>query len=281
MRWLPTSEVAGVQGRREGNANGNGSAVELLLTAFVKKLVGYGVVLLDVEGKVLSWNEGAGELLGYEASEALGRDFIGLFDCDDGAVRRWGRLLQAGRRTRQESSQRCRGDDGEVRNLRCVLQPVEDAAGALAGFGCLLRSEFRLEREISTVTGRGRFARMQKTVLVVDDNDEAREVAADRLMSLGYSVIQAANGDEALRILESSADIDLLFTDVVMPGDLDGGALASEAQLLRPALRVLFMSGYLPQALVSRNQIKAGCAILVKPYSRLQLGERLQTLLPD
>ena len=219
MRWLPTSEVAGVQGRREGNANGNGSAVELLLTAFVKKLVGYGVVLLDVEGKVLSWNEGAGELLGYEASEALGRDFIGLFDCDDGAVRRWGRLLQAGRRTRQESSQRCRGDDGEVRNLRCVLQPVEDAAGALAGFGCLLRSEFMLEREIST--------------------------------------------------------------DVVMPGDLDGGALASEAQLLRPALRVLFMSGYLPQALVSRNQIKAGCAILVKPYSRLQLGERLQTLLPD
>ena len=67
---------------------------------------GAGVVLLDVEGKVLSWNEGAGELLGYEASEALGRDFIGLFDCDDGAVRRWGRLLQAGRRTRQESSQR-------------------------------------------------------------------------------------------------------------------------------------------------------------------------------
>ena len=119
------------------------------------------------------------------------------------------------------------------------------------------------------------------SILVVDDNDEAREVAADRLMSLGYSVIQAANGDEALRILESSADIDLLFTDVVMPGDLDGGALASEAQLLRPALRVLFMSGYLPQALVSRNQIKAGCAILVKPYSRLQLGERLQTLLPD
>jgi PAS domain S-box-containing protein len=277
MRYARTAGAAGVPADGESH----GSTAQGLLGAFVKNLPGHGVVLLDVDGKILSWNEGAAELLGFKASEVLGRDFIELCNGSEDGIRSWRRLLQAGRRTRQDSSQRLRGSDGAIRSLRCVLQPVEDAAGTLAGFGCMLRSEQMLESGKSTVAGWDRFARMHKTILVVDDSDQAREVAADRLMSLGYSVIQAANGDEALRILESNIDIDVLLTDVVMPGDVDGGALAREAQLLRPALKVLFMSGYLPHALVSRNQIQPDCAILVKPYSRLQLGEQLQTLLPD
>ncbi|WP_421999865.1 response regulator [Reyranella sp.] len=251
---------------------------EELLKAFVEKMGGYGVILLDPNGMILSWNEGASTLLGYATPDVIGREFAGLTAIDASAAQRWRGLLSAARHKRQDSPEKCRGADGKPRNLRCLLQPITDPAGRFLGIGCLLRGDPGAKG--AAIPGRAQGPRWQKTVLVVDDNEDARQVAADRLRVLGFAVIEAASGAEALRVLESSADIDMLFTDVVMPGDVDGRTLAEEAQLLRPALRVLFVSGYLPHALVATNQLKPGWPILVKPYSRLQLGEMIQRLLP-
>src|SRR5712691_11494196 len=86
----------------------------------------------------------------------------------------------------------------------------------------------------------------ERTILVVDDDREVREVAMTVLESAGYRVIEAVSGDDAYRFLAAHPDqrIDVLFTDVVMPGRLDGIDLANTARLLRPGLQVLFASGF-------------------------------------
>lgn len=85
-----------------------------------------------------------------------------------------------------------------------------------------------------------------RTILVVDDDPEVREVALDALEAAGYRVIAATSGDDAYRLLLARPDlrIDMLFTDVVMPGRLDGIDLAIAARSLRPALPVLYASGF-------------------------------------
>src|SRR6266849_8652697 len=86
----------------------------------------------------------------------------------------------------------------------------------------------------------------EKTILVVDDDREVREVALAVLEAAGYRVIEAASGDDAYRLLLAHPDlrVDMLFTDVVMPGRLDGIDLADAARQLRPRLQVLFATGF-------------------------------------
>jgi PAS domain S-box-containing protein len=118
-----------------------------------------------------------------------------------------------------------------------------------------------------------------EVILLVEDNEPVREFAKTQLLHLGYRVIEAANGKDALAILREHQDIDLLFTDVVMPGGLNGRELAHEARRLYPALKVLFCSGYAESAILHLGLLDEDVQLLNKPYSRLQLARRIRGML--
>ena len=116
-------------------------------------------------------------------------------------------------------------------------------------------------------------------ILLVEDNAPVREFAKTQLLYLGYQVLEAANGKDALAILREHPEIELLFTDVVMPGGLNGRELAQEARKLYPALKVLFSSGYAESAILDMGLLDEHVQLLNKPYSRLQLAKRIRGML--
>ncbi|HWD58540.1 MAG TPA: CHASE3 domain-containing protein [Stellaceae bacterium] len=118
-----------------------------------------------------------------------------------------------------------------------------------------------------------------ETVLLVDDDEIVRDTVALMLEDLGYAVIEAHGGAEALEILRRGDQIDLLFTDVVMPGPVSGRQLADEARTLDPGLRVLFTSGYTENAIVHHGRLDPGLELLSKPYGREQLAAKLRRVL--
>ncbi|HVP85501.1 MAG TPA: CHASE3 domain-containing protein [Rhizomicrobium sp.] len=118
-----------------------------------------------------------------------------------------------------------------------------------------------------------------ETILVVEDDEGVRAAVIDMLGELGYSVLKAANAEQALTILESGATIDLLFTDVVMPGPIKTRDLARRAQELHPSLQVLFTSGYTQNAIVHNGRLDDGVHLLSKPYRRDELARKLRSLL--
>jgi PAS domain S-box-containing protein len=111
-----------------------------------------------------------------------------------------------------------------------------------------------------------------ETILLVEDDDMVRRYAYDQLVTLGYRVIEAADGRQGLQIIRERADIDLLFTDVVMPGGMSGRQLADEAKKLRPGLKVLYTSGYTENAIVHHGRLDPGVLLLAKPYRRAELA---------
>jgi CheY-like chemotaxis protein len=118
-----------------------------------------------------------------------------------------------------------------------------------------------------------------ETILVVEDDEGVRAAVIDMLSELGYSVLKAANAEQALTILESGATIDLLFTDVVMPGSIKTRDLARRALELHPSLQVLFTSGYTQNAIVHNGRLDDGVHLLSKPYRRDELARKLRSLL--
>ena len=157
-----------------------------------------------------------------------------------------------------------------------VLVPLYDQQEKLVGFGNLIQD----------MTTRGRVAAdpvpekpVNEQILVVDDNDEVRGVAMNQLTSLGYRVIAVSNGAEALETLASAVDIDLLFTDVVMPGGMNGREVADGARQHRPGLKVLFTSGYHQGALVRQGEIEREVQFIVKPYRKKDLAEKVRAML--
>ncbi|QBE66724.1 response regulator [Pseudoduganella lutea] len=118
-----------------------------------------------------------------------------------------------------------------------------------------------------------------ETVLVVEDDADVRAVVTDALGKLGYKVLQAAHPEAALAILQSGARIDLLFTDVVMPGTLRSPELARLATTLLPGIAVLFTSGYTQNAIVHAGRLDPGVELLSKPYSQQQLALRVRQVL--
>jgi PAS domain S-box-containing protein len=115
-----------------------------------------------------------------------------------------------------------------------------------------------------------------ETVLVAEDDDDVRATTVAMLEGLGYRVLTASNASEAIAIIEAGTPIDLLFTDVVMPGPLSSPELASRARPAVPGLPVLFTSGYTRDAIVHRGRLDAGVDLLAKPYSRRQLAKRIR-----
>lgn len=116
------------------------------------------------------------------------------------------------------------------------------------------------------------------TVLVVDDDPDVLDVASIVLSSEGYTVLQAADGTEALRIIQAHPEIDLLFTDIVMPGNVDGFELAHRARQMRPSLRVLYTSGYIKNPPWGQKGIGYG-PLLPKPWRQAQLRQSVSDLL--
>lgn len=117
-------------------------------------------------------------------------------------------------------------------------------------------------------------------VLLVEDDELVRAHGERVLLSLGYRVTTAANGPAALDILSApGAHFDLLFTDVVMPGSMTGRMLAESATAMRPALKVLYASGYTQDVIVRGGQMDEGLLLLSKPYSRLELAQKVRAAL--
>jgi signal transduction histidine kinase/DNA-binding response OmpR family regulator len=119
-----------------------------------------------------------------------------------------------------------------------------------------------------------------ETILVVEDDDAVRRTVVDLLSQLGYHVKEATDGDAALAILESEegACIDLLFSDVMMPGRLRGNVLLHAARAARPMLKVLFTSGYATEDIVHGGRLDAGLALIAKPYRQEELSLKLAAI---
>lgn len=114
-----------------------------------------------------------------------------------------------------------------------------------------------------------------ETILLVEDDEMVRQYARQQLLMLGYHVIHATNGQEALEILQSNPAISLLFTDVIMPG-MSGKELADKAFTYQPDLKVLFTSGYTQDAIVHHGRLDPGVLLLSKPYRPVELAKMIR-----
>jgi CheY-like chemotaxis protein len=118
-----------------------------------------------------------------------------------------------------------------------------------------------------------------ETILIVEDDALVRTYVTAQVKSLGYRTFSATNGAEALALIDGDAPVDLLFTDVVMPGGMNGRQLADEARKRRPELKVLFTSGYTENAIVHHGRLDPGVLLLAKPYRKPQLAEMIRVAL--
>ncbi len=120
-----------------------------------------------------------------------------------------------------------------------------------------------------------------ETVLVVDDEPTVRMLVAEVLHDLGYTAIEAADAAAGLSILQSSARIDLLVSDVGLPGGMNGRQMADAARVARPDLKVLFITGYAENAVIGNGQLGPGMHVLTKPFPMETLASRLKSLLEE
>jgi CheY-like chemotaxis protein len=120
-----------------------------------------------------------------------------------------------------------------------------------------------------------------ETILVAEDDEQVRVTVVETLSELGYRVLKASDAGSALAIIESGVPIDLLFTDVVMPGPLRSPELARRARQLIPGIAVLFTSGYTESAIVHGGRLDAGVELLGKPYTREALARKIRHVLAN
>ena len=118
-----------------------------------------------------------------------------------------------------------------------------------------------------------------KTVLVVDDEPTVRMLVTEVLEDLGYTAIEAADGLVGLKVLRSDARIDLLVTDVGLPGGMNGRQVADAARAVRPGLKVLFITGYAENAVLSHGHLDPGIHVLTKPFAIEALASRIKELI--
>ena len=116
----------------------------------------------------------------------------------------------------------------------------------------------------------------EETILIVEDDEGVRIFSVEALRDLGYGVLEAADGESALRILESDARIDLLFTDVVLPGGMTGADVARAARAARPDIKVLFTTGYARNAIFHHGRLDKGVQLLTKPFGLSDLAEKVE-----
>jgi PAS domain S-box-containing protein len=122
-------------------------------------------------------------------------------------------------------------------------------------------------------------AEQGETVLIVDDEVTVRMLMTEVLEDLGYRAIEASDGAAGLRILQSDARIDLLVTDVGLPGGINGRQVADAARTLRPGLKVLFITGYAENAVISHGHLAPGMQVMTKPFGMEELANRIKELI--
>jgi signal transduction histidine kinase/ActR/RegA family two-component response regulator len=120
-----------------------------------------------------------------------------------------------------------------------------------------------------------------ETVLVITDDPSVRLLVADILEEVGYTVLQAADGKEGLAVLASTQRLDLLITDVGLPGSLNGRQLADAGRALRPDLNVLFVTGYAQADSAWKGALQPGMHVLTKPFSMDELTRRIKRLISE
>jgi PAS domain S-box-containing protein len=118
-----------------------------------------------------------------------------------------------------------------------------------------------------------------EAVLVVEDDPLVRRYVMTQIESLGYTTLEAANATDALHIIDNGANIDLLFTDVIMPGHMNGRRLVDEALKRRPGLKTLYTSGYTENAIVHHSRLDSGVLLLAKPYRKSELARMIRLAL--
>lgn len=131
------------------------------------------------------------------------------------------------------------------------------------------------ERDTGMPFGQG------QTVMIVEDNPRVRKLSIERIRDLGFDTIEAESGDLAYRMLQDGAAPDLVFSDLVMPGDLNGYALAEKITTEFKNIKVLLTSGYASDVVTGAMPKSAAYDILHKPYRQMELAQRLQALLAD
>jgi CheY-like chemotaxis protein len=118
-----------------------------------------------------------------------------------------------------------------------------------------------------------------EVILLVEDEDAVRKLVVDTLVELGYEVIEAADGPSALNVLAGRRDVQLLFTDVGLPGSFNGRQLADEARRRVPGLKVLYTTGYARNAIVHQGRLDAGVQLINKPFTYDALAARVRSAL--
>jgi PAS domain S-box-containing protein len=118
-----------------------------------------------------------------------------------------------------------------------------------------------------------------ETVLVVDDEPTVRMLVTEVLEDLGYAALEAADGPAGLRLLQSDARIDLLVTDVGLPGGMNGRQMADAARMSRPDLKVLFITGFAENAVIGNGQLEPGMHVMTKPFALEALANRIRELI--
>jgi CheY-like chemotaxis protein len=116
-------------------------------------------------------------------------------------------------------------------------------------------------------------------ILVIEDDADVRAFSTDALTDLGYRVIGASDGATALQLVETQPEISLLFTDIGLPGGINGRQVADAARRIRPSLKVLFTTGYARNAIVHHGRLDPGVELLSKPFSRAVLGSKIRQVL--
>ena len=140
-----------------------------------------------------------------------------------------------------------------------------------------LLSDVAADAEETTVASAGGAG--SETILVVEDDDDVRVYTTETLRDLGYRVLEAANGEAGLKVLREHPEIALLFTDVGLPGGMNGRKLSEAAVAQRPDLKVLFTSGYTRNAIVHDGRLDAGVELISKPFTQALLASRLRDIL--
>ena len=118
-----------------------------------------------------------------------------------------------------------------------------------------------------------------ETILVVEDDKLVRDYVLTQLHSLGYVTLDAANAAEALALVEAGHTFDLLFTDIIMPGVMNGRQLADEMERRRPGSKVLYTSGYTENAIIHHGRLDTGVLLLAKPYRKSDLAGMIRKAL--
>ena len=255
-----------------------------LLQVLIANLPNYAVTLLDSDGIVLTWNAGGREIFGYDSQEIVGRHISHLYAEADVAAAP-SAALDAARAGGWYEETRLARKDATKLTAPSTLMALYGPRHELMGFGLVTpkgdvagrffgNASFEAASTIGASPCWTHLPEGQK-ILVVDDDPEGRQAAVDRLTSLGYRVMTASGGAEALDVLSHHPDIDLLFTDVVMPGGLSGRELADRARQAHPGLKVLFASGYFERALVDEGRLEASVHFVIKPYRQHDLVQKL------